>query len=77
MTGRVVGMSYREPTVAELIEQLQAMPPHYPATVVVNGVVGVITGVWCQPVDGPASTPHVIVGEQEPAGPIVPPEWSL
>lgn len=70
-------MTYREPTVAELVAQLIEMPQGYPASIVVNGTLGVITGVWCQQVEpGTQATPYVLIGEQEKADAIVPPEWA-
>ncbi len=69
-------MTFRELSVADLIDQLSAMPQHYPVTVLVNGSAGVITGVWCQPLDASrADTPHVLIGEQEPAPQTVPDAW--
>lgn len=70
-------MTYREPTVADLIEQLSALPQHYPVAPMVNGVVGVITGVQCILLaPGTQETPTVLIGEHMPADPIVPPAWT-
>jgi len=68
-------MTFRDPTVAELIEQLREMPQHYPVTVIVNGTAGVITGVWRQPLDLRLSDVHVLIGEQHWKPPTVPAEW--
>lgn len=68
---------HREMTVGELIAELSTMPEHYPATIVVDGTAGVITGVWCQSIEpGGVGTPHVLIGEREQAPAIVPPEWT-
>lgn len=67
--------AYREPTVAELIEQLQQQPQHYPVSIIVNGMAGVVTGVWCQSIES-ASMPYVLIGEREAADAIVPPVWN-
>lgn len=70
-------MTFREWTVSELIERLSEMPQHYPVAPIVNGTAGVITGVWCQPLDAQGvETPCVLIGEAEPVDPIVPPHWS-
>lgn len=68
---------FREMTVGELRERLAEMPDYYCVTVLVNGTAGVITGVWQQRLDPDrADTPHVLIGEREPASPIVPPHWT-
>lgn len=70
-------MTFRELTVADLMELLADQPGHYPVTVVVNGMAGVITGVWCQPLDAQGQdAPHVLIGEHMPADPIVPTDWT-
>lgn len=69
-------MSFRELTVADLIEQLAEQPQHYPVTVIVNGTAGVITGVWCQSLNPPVGQLHVLVGEQQWTPPTVPDEWA-
>lgn len=69
-------MTFRELTVADLIEQLADMPDHYPVTVIVNGMAGVITGVWQQSLEPQSqNTPHVLIGEQHWKPPTVPDEW--
>jgi hypothetical protein len=70
-------VTYREPTVADLITQLSELPQHYPVAPMVNGTVGVITGVWCVLLaPGTQETPTVLIGEHMPADAIVPPEWA-
>jgi hypothetical protein len=69
-------MTFRELSVADLIERLSEMPQHYPVTVIVNGTAGVITGIWCEPLDpSGAETPHVLIGEQAWTPPTVPTDW--
>lgn len=68
-------MTFRELTVAGLIEQLSEMPSHYPVTVIVNGTAGVITGVWRQSLDTAQSEQHVLIGEKPWTPPTVPTDW--
>lgn len=69
---------FRELSVGDLIERLSEYPAHYPVTVIVNGTAGVITGVWSQPIDeSGADTPHVLIGEHEPAPQAVPVDWTI
>ena len=68
---------FRELTVGELIERLSEFPSYRPVTVIVNGTAGVITGVWAQKLNPDAGeAAHVLIGEQELAVQIVPPEWT-
>lgn len=69
-------MTFREFSVADLIEQLTEMPPHYPVTVIVNGTAGVITGVWRQSLDTSVSQQHVLIGEKPWNPPTVPTDWT-
>lgn len=67
---------FREMTVGDLVERLREMPDHHCVTVIVDGTAGIITGVWQQSLaEGRGDAPHVLIGEREPASPIVPPEW--
>lgn len=68
---------FREPTVADLIDQLREMPQHYPVTVMVNGTAGVITGIWQQSLEPQSqNTPHILIGEKPWHPPTVPAEWT-
>jgi hypothetical protein len=66
----------RELTVAQLIERLQAMPPHHYVSPMVDGVLGAGLDVW-QMFDPQTHETIVVFGESKPQAPvIVPPAWT-
>lgn len=53
-------MTHRDMTVGELISALQEMPDYYPVLPIINGTVGIITGVRRYEFEHGAS---VLIGE--------------